>query len=588
MKSKKHWILFALLIGLGLFALFGPNQSLNMQKITTLTFVKFEEQVKTTADTFKGTSDDIKLKHKTYLMEKHDGSLYLFTPKKIYQTKVDPLANSSKKLYQTYNIPYEKEEPDTWFGTLIRYGLIFLVIYILFNAMSPTGRMSAKWKKSKDNGANGDKIPSVTLDQVGGLHSETKEQFLQIITMFKDKERAKQLGIRPPRGALLYGPPGTGKTLSARAIANELGATFYSVSGSEFVEMFVGVGASRVRELFQKARKNSPSLIFIDEIDSIAKKRGNGPVTNEERETTLNELLKEMNGIQENEDVFLIGATNRLDILDEAILRPGRFDYKIYMGLPDLKGRKEIIDIHSKEKALSEDIKQNLNHIAESTAGFSGAELEGIFNTAAKSALQQNRNIIEMVDVDQAIDLLILGNQRNVHLYDYQQRRIAFHEAGHSVVTCFTDPNSIRKVTIIPRGQSLGYMAQYGKEVQFLTKTELLNEVKKCLGGGVAEQIFFGEHANGVGGDVEQAKKLLEHMVQSAMNPEEFHVLFKKDEQEELMKTWYAKAYGGTVELLQKHKAEVQRLAEALLEHKTLTGEEVKEIVLYNEIKSEA
>lgn len=573
MKLKKYWVIFLALFVLAMIGMFQAGNGLqNGKTVKTLTFPAFKEQVEKIAKQ-KNNNDKT-----TYLFEGQDGTIYLFTPNITYKTKVDPLAGSSKELYQPNDIRYEKEEASSWLGTTIRYLLLFVFLYFIFSFLSPGGKLGGKWggKQAKEQTS----IPTIKLDEVGGLHEETKEQFRQIITMFKDKERAKQLGIRPPRGALLYGPPGTGKTRSALAIASEMGATIYSLSGSEFVEMFVGVGASRVRELFEKARKTAPSLIFIDEIDSIAKKRSNGPVGNEERESTLNELLKQMNGIQENEDVFLIGATNRMDMLDEAILRPGRFDYRIYIGLPDLKGRREIVDIHSKGKALSEEVKTKLDYIASSTAGFSGAQIEGIFNDAAKMALREGRNIIEMEDIDKAVDILILGNQRNVHLYQYQQRRIAIHEAGHAVVTCITDPQSIRKLTVTPRGQALGYMASFGREVEFLTTSELLNEVKKCLGGGVAEQIFFGEHSNGVSGDVEQAKQLLEHMVKSGMEPKHFRLQFKKEEQEEMMRTWYAKAYSDTVEILSKHKEAVQRLADTLLEQKTLNGDDVRTLVL--------
>ena len=342
-----------------------------------------------------------------------------------------------------------------------------------------------------------------------------KEEILQTLSIVKDPKRSAQVGIQPPKGILLYGPPGTGKTLLAQAIAREIGATFYSSSGSAFTELFVGVGASRVRSLFENARKQRPAVIFIDEVDALAAKRkAHG---GEEAEKTLTELLVQLDGGNNNDGVLFIAATNRKDMLDEAFLRPGRIDFSFQVPLPDTTGRREIIDIHTRGKLLADEVFASLDTLAESTSGFSGAELSSLFKTASRRAIRDGREQIAKNDLDFAIDRTILGSASRSMNDPETKRRVAIHESGHALVAAVTKPGSVRKATIIPRGQALGYVAPIQKELHLSTYSELFDQVSMILAGGVAERIYLGEHSIGVSGDVQQAKEIIERMVDTGL-----------------------------------------------------------------------
>lgn len=568
MKRIKNLVFFIIAVLLA-FGIFSNIKNQKEYEIKTVTFYELQHVVE-------------KNKGKKLVMhEKEDGMVILKINNTIYQTSVKPTENSISDLTKEYNIEYRYVKSSGFFETIFKlfvpFLFIFFIIFILFNRnKAATGRANEMVKKHTKKSD----IPSTKLEDIGGLSEETMGEIRQIIGIFKNKEQAKLLGIRPARGALLYGPPGTGKTLLAKAIASELGANFYSASGSSFVEMFVGVGASRIRELFEEARKNKPSMIFIDEIDSLAKKRGLGH-SNEERESTLNELLKQLDGIESNEDVFLIGATNRMDILDEAVVRPGRFDYKIMIGLPDLEGRKEIIQIHSKNKRLSENVMEKMDLIAESSIGYSGADIEGVFNNAAKKALAEERTEIEMDDINYALDLSILGNANRKLKDEDTKTRVAYHEAGHALVGLITKPKSVRKATIIPRGQALGFVAPIPKEMELSTSSELIGQISMILAGGVAEMKKFGEHSIGVSGDVQQAKNIIEKMVELGMREDDFILTFEEEDKQKLMKKIYKEALDNCKEIMFKHEAEWIKLAEALLEKETLSGEEIERIV-YN------
>jgi len=429
----------------------------------------------------------------------------------------------------------------------------------------------------KNSVAKSRPLPSISLNDVGGLGAEMKEEILQTLSTLKEPERAIKLGIKPPKGILLYGPPGTGKTLLAQAMARELNASFFSASGSAFNELFVGVGASRVRSLFQTARKQAPAVIFIDEVDALAgKRKAHG---GEEAEKTLTELLVQLDGGQSNDGILFIAATNRKDMLDEAFLRPGRIDFSFHVSLPDTKGRREIIEIHTKGKALAEDVFTSLDDLAESTSGFSGAELQSLFETASRRAVRNGQDVITKQDLDYALDRTILGStSRSLQDLD-TKRRVAIHEAGHAIVASLTKPGSVRKATIIPRGEALGYVAPIPKELHLSTTSDLLDRVAMVLAGGVAERLLLGEHSIGVSGDVQQAKHLIEHMVDIGMLQDGFTLTFNKQDKEIKMQELFAKGLEKAESLINNHQQQYQQLVDALLKKETLEGSEVEAIV---------
>ncbi|WP_141994161.1 AAA family ATPase [Bacillus sp. B4EP4a] len=512
--------------------------------------------------------------------EKRNGTLHISTPDGEYVSSIPPNSQMINKLVETYNVQYS-------FSSTNKSAL--WILGVLMAALVTTGVIIQK--KSKNGLRIGSKkqslstpkpLPEITLDDVGGLQSEIKQEILQTLTTLKEPERSAKIGIKPPQGILLYGPPGTGKTLLAQAIAKELGANFFSTSGSAFNEMFVGVGAARVRSLFQNARKQSPAVIFIDEVDALAgKRKAHG---GEEGEKTLTELLVQLDGGHPNEGILFIAATNRKDMLDEAFLRPGRIDFSFQVPLPDTQGRKEIIDIHTKGKHLATDVLASLDELAESTSGFSGADLSSLFDTASRHALRNEQDMIRKQDLDYAIDRTILGaTSRTLNDAD-TKRRVAIHESGHALIAALTKPGSVRKATIIPRGEALGYVAPIPKELHLATASELLDQVKMILAGGVAERMYLGEHSIGVGGDVQQAKHLLEQMVDTGMLQDGFTLTFNKGEKEQKMQELFTKAISETEMLIDSNRLQYEELVEELLKKETLEGSEVQRIVDASEI----
>ncbi|WP_035779072.1 ATP-dependent zinc metalloprotease FtsH [Butyrivibrio sp. MC2013] len=375
------------------------------------------------------------------------------------------------------------------------------------NRMLNFGRSRAKMTVGDDN--------KVKLDDVAGL-SEEKEQLAEIIEFLKNPEQFTKVGARIPKGVLLEGAPGTGKTLLARAIAGEAGVPFFSISGSDFVEMFVGVGASRVRDLFEDAKKNSPCIVFIDEIDAVARRRGTGMGGgHDEREQTLNQLLVEMDGFGVNEGIIVMAATNRVDILDPAILRPGRFDRKIAVARPDIKGREAILNVHARNKPLADDV--NLGQVAKTTAGFTGADLENLLNEAAIGAAMKKSSFIVMEDIKAAFVRVAIGTEKKSHLITDEEKRItAFHEAGHAILFhVLPHVGPVYTVSVIPTGAgAAGYtMPLPEKDEMFLTKTKILEEIMVDLGGRIAEEIIFGDITTGASSDIQKATSMARSMV---------------------------------------------------------------------------
>ncbi len=509
------------------------------------------------------------------LTEQSDGTIYIEAGSTEYVSHVPPNSQMVDKLIEKYNIDYTYTTSSR-FGKWIMGGAILLAAGGAF-ALHKSKRGIRLNGSMKNSVAKPRPLPSINLNDVGGLGDEMKEEILQTLSTLKEPERAIKLGIEPPKGILLYGPPGTGKTLLAQAIARELNASFFSASGSSFNEMFIGVGASRVRSLFQSARKQRPAVIFIDEVDALAgRRKAHG---GEEAEKTLTELLVQLDGGHSNDGILFIAATNRRDMLDEAFLRPGRIDFSFHVPLPDTKGRREIIDIHCKGKALSEEVLTYLDDLAESTSGFSGAELHSLFETASRRAVRNGHDQILKQDLDYALDRTILGStSRSLQDHD-TKRRVAIHEAGHAIVASLTKPGSVRKATIIPRGEALGYVAPIPKELHLSTATDLLDRVAMILAGGVAERMVLGEHSIGVSGDVQQAKQIIEQMVEIGMLQDGFTLTFSKQKKEVKMQELFEKGLEKAESLINTYQYQYQQLVDALLRKETLEGSEVEEIV---------
>ena len=509
------------------------------------------------------------------LKESSDGTLYVKTIDKQYIIQVRPQSQLVEQLVEKYPISYIYSTPNS-LGSLILWGLFISFLIILF-ILHKKGKIGVGASSMKNSASKATPLPDITLQDIGGLSEEMKEEILQTLSIVKDPKRSSQVGIEPPKGILLYGPPGTGKTMLAQAIAQEIGATFYSSSGSAFTELFVGVGASRIRSLFENARKQKPAVIFIDEVDALAGKRKTHG--GEESEKTLTELLVQLDGGNNNDGVLFIAATNRKDMLDEAFLRPGRIDYSFQVPLPDMTGRREIIDIHTRGKLLTDEVFASLDVLAESTSGFSGAELSSLFKTASRKAIRDGREQIDKTDLDFAIDRTILGSASRSMNDPETKRRVAIHESGHALIAELTKPGSIRKATIIPRGQALGYVAPIQKELHLSTYSELLDQVSMILAGGVAERIYLGEHSIGVGGDVQQAKEIIEQMVDTGLLQDGFTLTFNKVEKEAKMQLLFEDALRKTESLIAGHATEFNELVEALMQKETLDGSEIQVIV---------
>lgn len=543
---------------------------LDKNQVTSIPFSSVEKTIKAQ----NGQSVSIK--------EKPNGKLSIVTSNGTFVSHIPPNSQMVNKLVSTYNIQYVYSSTNAYsiwiFGGVI--GLLLAAV-ITFQKKSKGG-IGIKGK-SKNAVSTARPLPSITLADVGGLQPEIKQEILQTLTTLKEPERSAKIGIKPPQGILLYGPPGTGKTMLAQAIAKELGANFFSTSGSAFNEMFVGVGASRVRNLFQNARKQTPAVIFIDEVDALAgRRKQNG---GEEGEKTLTELLVQLDGGHSNEGILFVAATNRKDMLDEAFLRPGRIDFSFQVPLPDTTGRKEIIEIHAKGKQLSMDVLASLDKLAESTSGFSGADLSSLFETASRRALRNGQDLIEKDDIDYAIDRTVLGStSRSLNDPD-TKRRVAIHESGHALIAALTKPGSVRKATIIPRGEALGYVAPIPKELHLATASELLDQVKMIVAGGVAERMYLGEHSVGVGGDVQQAKQLLEQMVDTGLLQDGFTLTFNKGEKEQKMQALFTQAIQETENLIDLNRPQYEKLVEVLLKKETIDGTEVQMIVDSHEAK---
>ena len=503
-------------------------------------------------------------------------------------------------------------QPPWWTTILSSLLPMLLIVGIWFMLMQQSqggGGRVMNFGKSRARRYDEDNI-KITFKDVAGA-DEAKQELEEVVEFLKHPKKYNDLGAKIPKGVLLYGPPGTGKTLLAKAVAGEAGVPFFSISGSDFVEMFVGVGASRVRDLFEQAKKSAPCIVFIDEIDAVGRQRGAGlGGGHDEREQTLNQLLVEMDGFGANEGIIMIAATNRPDILDPALLRPGRFDRQIVVDRPDIKGRQEILKVHVKGKPISPEVE--LGVIARRTPGFTGADLSNLVNEAALMAARKNKNKIDMPEMEEAAERVIMGPERRSRVISDKEKRLtAYHEGGHTLVGMLLDnTDPVHKVTIIPRGRAGGYTLSLPKEDRYYaTRSEMLDELKVLLGGRVAEALVLKEISSGASNDLQRATSLARQMIcEYGMSPElgpmtlghrQDQVFLgrdigrDKDYSEEVaakidkeIRKFIDEAYQKTESLLNENMDKLHLIADALIERETLEGEEIDQLMKYGKILS--
>ena len=550
--------------------------------------------------------------YKTAKTEKPETGIQFFTPS---VTKVEKFTSiilpsdttvaDLQKLASEHQTQVEvKHESSSgmWINILVSVVPFAILFFFLFSMMGNmggnSGRNPMSFGRSKAKAANKEDI-KVRFSDVAGAEEE-KQELVEVVEFLKDPKRFTKLGARIPAGVLLEGPPGTGKTLLAKAVAGEAGVPFFSISGSDFVEMFVGVGASRVRSLFEDAKKAAPAIIFIDEIDAVGRQRGVGlGGGNDEREQTLNQLLIEMDGFEGNEGIIVIAATNRSDVLDPALLRPGRFDRKVLVGRPDVKGREAILKVHARNKPLAEDV--DLKLVAQQTPGFVGADLENVLNEAALVAARRNKSVIDASDIDEAEDRVIAGPSKKDKTVSQKEREmVAYHEAGHTIVgLVLSNARVVHKVTIVPRGRAGGYMIALPKEDQMLlSKEDMKEQLAGLMGGRVAEEIIFNVQTTGASNDFEQATQMARAMVteygmSEKLGPVQYegnHAMFGAQspqktisertayEIDEEVRSLLNEARNKAAEIIQSNRETHKLIAEALLKYETLDSTQIKSL----------
>ena len=537
------------------------------------------------------------------------GKLKDYKEKESFTTKVIPEEIGTVTKYaEEQNIKEyvtKKDPGSNNFGYIILNVLPLVIIvaaaYFMFSRLAAGNNRSMDFGRSRaklsEDGGN------TRFTDVAGLKEE-KEEVAELIDFLKNPKKFQKLGARIPKGVLLVGPPGTGKTLLAKAVAGEADVPFYYISGSDFVELFVGVGASRVRDMFKQAKQSAPCLIFIDEIDAVGRQRGTGlGGGHDEREQTLNQLLTEMDGFGANEGIIVIAATNRPDVLDPALLRPGRFDRQVTVSLPDSREREEILQVHAKNKVFAPEV--NLKNVSERTPGFSGADLENLLNEAALLAVRRDKESITMDEIDEATDRVLLGPAKTSRkITEKEKRLVAVHEAGHAVIGLkLTDAQEVQKITIIPRGQAGGYTMMLPKEerIGISTKEELISQITGLLGGRASEEIFMEQQTTGASDDLKRATKIARSMVTKYGMSELGLVQLEEEHEGVFLGRDYAKSrdfsdqvalevdkevrnildecYKNAKKILSKHETLVLLIADALMEHETLTKEQIDSLV---------
>ena len=610
-KEVKKGIVPYLLLGLVLIGIF-YFFNLSNKKVNNFTYDEFmskmnNNEIKEIIIIPRSSAGVYEIKGKLNSYEENE-SFYLKLP--LSNEVVEKILDGESQ----YNFKIDtSSDPDSGTFLLFLVNVLPTILLLGAGAFLVTRQMGSA-NKSMDFGRSKARLSQennkVTFNNVAGLDEE-KEEVAELIDFLKNPKKFQRLGARIPKGVLLVGPPGTGKTLLAKAVAGEANVPFYYISGSEFVELFVGVGASRVRDMFKQAKHNAPCLIFIDEIDAVGRQRGAGlGGGHDEREQTLNQLLTEMDGFGANEGIIIIAATNRPDVLDPALLRPGRFDRQVQVNLPDAKGREEILKVHAKGKIFAKGIE--LKHIAKRTVGFSGADLENLLNEAALLAVRRDKESITMLEIDEAHDRVLMGPAKKSKKYTENDKKlVAYHEAGHAVLGIKLDgANDVQKITIIPRGYAGGYTMMLPKEERFTsTKKELLERIVGLLGGRVAEELIFNEITTGAHNDFEQATKIARAMVteygMSSLGPvqleqQEGSVFLGRDynksrnfsgqvayEIDQEMRKIIDECYKKAVEIIKENKDLLDLIANTLIEKETLTKEEIDYLVEHKHLPLE-
>ncbi len=592
--------IFIIALILGIFYIFNILNT----NVNTLTYNEFVKELN------EGNIEELALTaNSSASIYEVSGKLKGYSDNETFYAKLpfsDEVVAQLVMINETEDFKFESvEDPgaSVWVAILVNVVPILLLVMLLFYFLN---RQLAGNKNSMDFGKSRAKLNNdnnkATFKDVAGLKEE-KEEVSELIDFLKNPKKFEKMGARIPKGVLLFGPPGTGKTLLAKAVAGEANVPFYFISGSDFVELFVGVGASRVRDMFQQAKRSAPCLIFIDEIDAVGRQRGTGMGGgHDEREQTLNQLLTEMDGFGANEGIIIIAATNRPDVLDPALLRPGRFDRQVTVSLPDVRGREEILGVHARNKVLAEGI--TLKNLAKRTPGFSGADLENLLNEAALLTVRRNKEKITMSEVDEATDRVLMGPAKTSHKYSENDRKlVAYHEAGHAVVGIkLKNASDVQKVTIIPRGSAGGYNMMVPNEEKLCsTKADLEEQIVGLLGGRAAEEVVFKEITTGAQNDFGKATKIARAMVteygMSDLGPTQFEhqdgsVFLGRDynkrqhfsnevanEIDTAIRAIINNCHEKAITLIKKEKKLLDLIAEALLEYETLTKEQIDYLI---------